>query len=463
MIITASFKLYLLNKKPIHGYKMNFKPLLFLLVFLRILPATGQHIGKPNIIIYLSDDHGAEDAGCYGNPDLYTPVIDQMAREGMLFTNAFTPVSVCAPSRSALFTGLYPFRNGCDRNHGHIRSDIKTLPDYLRPLGYEVVLAGKRHIQPENAFDFTYLELSDVPGFLKNSGTKPFCLIICTHTPHQPYFNQKGGYQDITPKAWLPNTKETIQYIAAYYDHVTMLDHELGSYMYWVEKYGYSQALQIYTSDHGPAFPFAKWTLYNQGIRVPFIVKWPGVVPEGIRTASLISLVDLLPSLIEIAGDTSCYDLDGKSILPVLQNPEEPIHDYVYATYTNLGVMGANEYPVRAISDGHFKLIVNIRYDSEFHIERMDRPDKRALIDSYGVLQSWLKGGEEDQARALKHWTRPVTELYELSQDPYELDNLADQSKFSHIKSILTDQLILWMERQEDPLSAELKTIRRDL
>ena len=142
---------------------------------------------RPNIIIFLSDDHGAEDAACYGSPDLATPVIDQLAREGMMFTRAFTPVPVCSPSRSALFSGLYPHRNGCHQNHGEINASIKTLPGYLAPLGYTVVLAGKRHIAPEEAFDFTYMDIEEVPLFLKNIGDDPFCLIIAFNHPHQPY------------------------------------------------------------------------------------------------------------------------------------------------------------------------------------------------------------------------------------------------------------------------------------
>src|SRR5690606_19692697 len=98
----------------------------------------GRNEIPPNIIVFLSDDHGAEDARGLGNPDLHTPVLDQWAAEGMTFTRAYSPASVCAPSRSALFTGLYPYRNGCDRNHGAIGPGIETLPDYLKPLKYRV-------------------------------------------------------------------------------------------------------------------------------------------------------------------------------------------------------------------------------------------------------------------------------------------------------------------------------------
>lgn len=432
-------------------------PIFFIVLCFNVLKANETR--KPNIIIFLSDDHGAEDAGCFGNPDLKTPVIDQLANDGVVFTNAFSPVSVCAPSRSALFTGLYPHRNGCDKNHGSIGPGIQTLPGYLKPLGYEVVLAGKKHISPEELFDFSYIERHQIPAFLAGKNEKPFCLVVSFNTPHQPYFNLKEGFgRNIVPKKWLPDTKETRLYTAAYYDHVTLLDNELGACLYWVEKYGYSDAVQIYTSDHGPAFPFAKWTLYNQGIRVPFIVKWKNKVLPGSVNDALVSFVDILPSIVEIADGESPENIDGKSLLSLLQNKTDKLHDFVYATYTNTGVAGANEYPVRAILNSKFKLIVNLKHNNGFHIKRMDMPDERAVIDSYSVLQSWIKEGTGTPAyeRAMFHWNRPFIEIYDLENDPYELVNVASDDKFSDIKKLLLSELTEWMKNQNDPITEEL-------
>ncbi|MBY5959390.1 sulfatase [Membranicola marinus] len=432
-----------------------------LFIFSVLSAVLGRGIDRPNVIIYLSDDHGADDAACLGNPDLQTPIIDQMAREGMIFSRAFSATSVCTPSRSVLFTGLYPHSNGCDQNHGRIRSGIRTLPAYLKPLGYQVVLAGKKHIRPENAFDFDYIGLHDIPEFLEHIGNTPFCLIIATHTPHQPYFNHKSGYRNITPKVWMPDTKETRQFTAAYYDHVDLLDRELGSYLYWVEKYGYDHALQIYTSDHGPAFPFAKWTLYNQGIRVPFIVKWSGKVPPNSTINALISLTDLLPTLIETAGGQVPDGLDGKSLLSLFQGHRESIHDQIYATYTNQGVNGANTYPIRAIIGNTYKLIVNIRHENEFHIKRMDEPDDRAVTDSYKVIQSWIKSGKGERAR--QFLKRPAIELYQIKTDPYELNNLATNTEYRQVISKMMDDLLVWMETQGDPLTDEMKALKENL
>lgn len=417
-------------------------------------------VKQPNIVIFLSDDHGQEDAGCYGNSDLKTPVLDQMAAEGLKFTRAYTPVPVCAPSRSALYTGLYPHRNGGDRNHGSIRDDIRTLPMYLAEAGYEVVLAGKVHVKPESAFPFRYIERDEVPAFLKNAGDKPFCLIVAFNAPHQPYFNMKGGFGKVQPKKWLPITKETLKYTAAYYDHVTMLDHELGAYLYWLQKYGKDQnTVQIYTSDHGPAFPFAKWTLYEQGIRVPLIVKWPGVVPPATTSNALVSLVDVLPTLMEMAGHAAIAGLDGVSMLPLLKQQSTTLHQEVYAAYTNLGVEGGNDYPIRSIIEVDTKLLVNLRYKNTLALESMDARDDRAVIDPLVVLDSWRTSKTPGvAARAKAYKTRPLLELYDLKTDPYELHNLAAENspKYRHLTERLYRKLAGWMRSQGDYLATEM-------
>jgi len=432
-----------------------------ILVLLFSVLLQGSEKKLPNIILFVSDDHGADDAGCFGNPNLKTPVLDNLAKEGMIFSNAFSPASVCAPSRSALFTGLYPHRNGCHQNHGSVKPGIETLPYYLNTLGYEVVLAGKRHIKPESSFEFKYIDRVDIPDFLRTINNTPFCLVISFNAPHQPYFNHKEGYKNVESKPWLPDTRETGLYTAAYYDHVNILDNELGACLFWIEKYGFADAVQIYTSDHGPAFPFAKWSLYNQGIKVPLIIKWKNNIEEGTQTSTMVSLIDLLPTLVELAGGTIPHDIDGKSLIPLMNQQKENIHDFLFAAYTNTGVAGANEFPIRAVFNSKYKLIVNIKHQNKFHIKRMDEHDERAVIDSYAVLNSWLEkgAGTEAHKRALAHWNRPAIEFYDLEKDPYELNNIADNAHIEMHRNQLLTVLVEWMQKQNDPLTAEVTEI----
>ena len=146
---------------------------------------------------------------------------------------------MCAPSRSALFTGMYPYKNGCIQNHTDVRTDIKTLPYYLTNLGYEVVLAGKTDIGPKQTFPFRYIKISEVKHYLGETKTKPFCLIIASKEPHTPYIpipTSQGGTDpakiQLNPK-WL-KPRKPVQVVAAYYDNIMTMDRQFGNVLKWV-------------------------------------------------------------------------------------------------------------------------------------------------------------------------------------------------------------------------------------
>ena len=110
---------------------------------------------KPNFIFYLADDQDLLDYGIYGNPKVHTPAVDKLAKEGMRFNNFYTSQAICAPSRSQIFTGMYPVKNGCMANHLAVRPNIKTVINYMEDQGYDVVLAGKGHVKPNNVFKWS--------------------------------------------------------------------------------------------------------------------------------------------------------------------------------------------------------------------------------------------------------------------------------------------------------------------
>ena len=150
---------------------------------------------KPNIIFYLADDQDKYDYGCYGNEKIHTPAVDRLAQEGMVFNNAFTGQAICAPSRSQLYTGNYPLKNGCFINHIRTKSDQVSVATFMRELGYEVILAGKSHVGPKNVFNWDhewrpvkkegaprqYLPLDEIQTYFE-SLEKPFCMFITSNS-----------------------------------------------------------------------------------------------------------------------------------------------------------------------------------------------------------------------------------------------------------------------------------------
>jgi len=406
---------------------------------------------RPNIVMVLSDDHSYHDAGCYGNNAVRTPCIDQLAGEGMKFDNAFTVTAMCTPSRSACYTGLYPHRNGAHPNHSQIREGIKTLPAYFKDLGYRVVLAGKTHIRPRESFPFEYIKLEEVDTFLKGVGDEPFCLIIATNDPHGPFPKPPPGEEynpnNVIIPPYIEDTQRTRENIAAYYYAVTSLDNQVGMHRESLRKYGFEEnTFFLYAGDHGHGFPFAKWTLYDAGIKVPMVAYWQGHIEPGSITGAMVSFVDILPTFIECAGGSPVKTLDGKSFLPVLEGRRAEHHDVIFATHTTHNInFGSHFYPIRAIRTKKYKYINNLNYEGTFNCT-VTRGEIYNLTDA----QRKAREGDPAVERAYKYQHRPEEELYDMENDPFELKNIIEEK--SELAEELRGQLVEWMTQQNDPL-----------
>ena len=408
---------------------------------------------KPNIVLFLADDQSIDDVGCYGNNVIRTPNIDRLAKEGLKFNLAFTPTAMCSPSRSALYTGLYPHRNGCHPNHSRIKPGIKTLPYYLKSLDYRVGLAGKVHVKPKDQFTFEYMGLKpkQIEKFISLESDKPFCLMVASHEPHGPH--KKGGYkpeQVLVP----PNkvdTQQTRQQIANYYTDIDLLDAELGRVLDLLKKHSLEQnTLFIYTSDHGYDI-FAKWSCYDAGLHVPFIVRWPDKVKPDTATGAMISFVDVLPTFIEAAGGKPPKDIDGRSFLPVLLGRNNKHHDIVFGAHTTRGIISGRAYPIRSLRTRTHKYIRNLNPEAMFQCVTTHGNDYKEI--DHSMWGSWKQKAKTDSfaAKRVKMFQyRPAEELYDLIKDPYELKNLADKSKHQKLLVSLRKKLDAWMKRQGD-------------
>ena len=212
----------------------------------------------PNIVFYLSDDQDLLDYGVYGNPNVQTSNADLLASQGMKFSNFYTGQAICAPSRSQIFTGMYPLKNGCMANHIGVKPDIKSITSLLEESGYEVVLAGKSHVKPNKVFDWThyfpkinnrYLPLKQIDDYLKNVN-KPFCLIIASDYPHGPYpqtsnFSKADIFKLPYDPSYIGNHKP------GYYQNIQDDNDQLGKVLSMVDNYDLREnTMFIYASDH---------------------------------------------------------------------------------------------------------------------------------------------------------------------------------------------------------------------
>ncbi len=415
---------------------------------------------KPNIILFIGDDHSLQDSGCYGNETVRTPNIDRLASEGIRFDRAFTVSAMCAVSRSALYTGLYPHRNGCHMNHGLTREGTQSLPHYLKPLGYRVVLAEKTHIKPKSVYPFEYVKMEEAAAVIDSE--EPFCLVVASHEPHGPH--GKGDYvpEELPLPPFLPDIPSIREKTAGYYADIEALDKEIGLILDRLEQSGKaSNTLFIYAGDHGIGI-MAKWTCYEAGLHVPLIARWPGRIEPGTTTEAMISFVDVLPTFLEAVGSDSSADLDGRSFLGVLEGRSEEHRDLIFGAHTNRGIISGEPYPVRSVRGERYKYIRNLNPEGQ-PTNITTHGFKYTESDS-GLWGAWKEKAKTDPeaARLLARvMNRPAEELYDLQSDPWEFNNLTDDPSLAETKSTLSAELDQWMLQQGDRgLEGELEIPR---
>ncbi|GAA0559051.1 sulfatase family protein [Chitinophaga japonensis] len=456
-------KIPLKNQAPLRHLK-NSHPVLILVAWLccGISPAFSQN--KPNVVIFIADDLNQQDIGCYGNSDVSTPNMDRLAAEGMRFNRAYAATPMCAPSRSVMFTGLYPFRNGSQMNHFTVRPHTRNLPQFLQQLGYRVVISGKTDVFPLHNFPFEkigkafgqYFPVANrldrkketvqmIGQHFKERPEQPICLIVAPWVPHVPWFpNRDFDPGKLKVPDYLADTKATRKALAAYYQSIGAADKMLGEVLQAVDKAGQkNNTVVMCISDQGAQFPSAKWSAYDQGLRVPLIVRWPGKVAAGSVSDALVSLVDLTPTLVDLGGGKEVEGLDGRSFKEVLLNKTKAHHSYIFAETSMEPHFWYNYTPARTIitADG-FHYIRNYHPGARF-ITHIDKVEQNEFY-----FDSWVAAAETDpRARMLLHRYsyHPPEELFDLNTDRNEFNNLAADpayhSKVKELEALLDKEL----------------------
>ena len=434
-------------------------------VLLAFLGATlGQAEKPPNLLLFLADDMTYTDVGCFGNSDIRTPYIDRLAKQGMRLTRCYNSAPTCSPLRQSLFTGLYPVKNGAHPNHSQVRVGVRSLPQYLRPLGYRVGLAGKRHEAPASAFPFEQLGGShgdggktpygaDLPmdrakAFLARDAEQPWCLVVASNQPHTPWNRgDSSSYppEKLTVPPYLVDTKELREGLSKYYAEISYMDQQVGQVLGILRELKQEEnTLIIWLSEQGAQLPFGKWTCYDMGIHSAAVVRWPGKIRAGVESEALVSYVDIVPTFLEMAGgEPEAESLDGRSFLPVLLGQAQSHHESVFAINTTRGIYhGSEAYGIRAVTDGDWLFIRNLHPQAKF---------QNMVTHRDPIFASW-KTVDSDFARSRveRYVKRPAVELFNLKNDPWCLENLAGSPRLAKRKRELSRSLSAWMKEQGD-------------
>ncbi len=421
---------------------------------------------RPDIVVFLADDHSQLDCSPYGSTDMRTPHLQRLADSGMTFTRAYVASPSCAPSRAALLTGLMPARNGAEANHSKPRASLRKWPAYFQDIGYEVVAFGKvshyRHTADYGFDHFAHDSFHDhasIPAaveYLKKrprENAKPLCLMVGSNWPHVPWpeqtpqFNRQQQLELKLPAGTI-DTPETREWRARYATAVGKADDDLGTIMNAAREHLAPESLFLFSADHGAQWPFGKWNLYEAGVCVPLIVAWPGVVKSGTRSDAFVNWTDLLPTLLTAAGGTGPSEIDGRSFLPVLEGRATTHRDRIFTTHANDNRM--NVYPMRAVRNERWKYIRNLHPEYAFttHIDLV-----AGHLGQRAFFSTWEQAAKTDpQAAAIlkRYHVRPAEELYDLAADPHEQHNLAADPHQAQTLQSLRRELDDWMKSQGD-------------
>jgi N-sulfoglucosamine sulfohydrolase len=477
---------------------------------------------KLNILFILTEDQGPH-LSFVGTPGISTPHMDRLAKEGVYFNHAYVNYPVCSPSKASIYTGTYCHTNGMmgvtTNWHGpahtmpeaiaehrltklnRIRDDLPTLVELLKDAGYTTAVTSKLHVHPVYKFPYDHFirrnpTYESVREHFEQAGQDgvPLFYLACMSPPHRPFRNSDKvdiGIDEkvVEPPPFLPDTEAFRKDWAEYLGHCQLADQIVGEVLRGLEDSGQKdKTIILFMGDHGPAYHRGKLSLYDFGIHVPLAFSGPGI-RSGVVTDELISNVDLMPTLLDLCGlkDITPALQHGHSIAPFLRGEtQETGNEYIFAdidhgTYVRDDGEGMQE---RCIYDGRWKLIYRENRSEPRQVNAdlkyFKDPRPNAPYQGNRVYDEILSRREEfpeafrllaliDNGVLMPGEALPMFELYDRNEDPWELNNLADDPGHRNTLKRLLAQMQLWSVETDDKytvlkaLSSNTETLMQQL
>ena len=411
---------------------------------------------RPNIILITADDLGWRELGCYGNKDIKTPNLDELAGGGVRFINAFVTASSCSASRSSIITGQASHSVGVHgltniRREYQMSSEVPTLARCLRDSGFRTGIQGKWHVatfKPTRNYGYqkrmSLLRINNsmmARWFISANKDRPFHLelnFIQTHRQRDGTFKMDPDFpvnpdSIHVPSYWcIPDWPDIREDVAKYYSQAARMDHIIGEIMDHLDAEGLTdRTLIVFLSDNGPPYPGCKVTCYDRGIGTPFIMRWPEGLPRGRVIDDPVSAIDIMPTCLDATAVPVPDSVQGVSLLPSARGEVTEVHDAVFAEITYHG----HYIPMRAMRTREWKYIENFspdptgldqnNFDWAKRVAKL--PEQRCCVD------------------------RPKEELFNLVRDPDERVNLAQDPNYADVKSKLRKKLHRWRKATHDP------------
>lgn len=448
----------------------------FWLILLSVIALAAPAAERPNIVWLVGEDMGPE-LGCYGDPNAITPNMDRLAREGTRFTHCFTHAPVCAPSRSGLITGQYPTTIGTHHMRSHLNNPPPMFTEYLKKAGYTICWPSKAGFGktdfnfdvPENAFDVR-------TDWTQKKPKEPFFGFFNITWSHESKIRADAKtFRELTAKLapderhdpakmvvppYHPDAPEVRRDLANYYDLVTAVDKKMGEVLDTLEKWGIAtNTIVLLTGDHGRGLPRSKRWVYDSGIHVPLIVRWPGKIKPGEVRDDLVSFIDFAPMMLAVAQVQSSKSKVQSPVPGAMDSVKE-----LYSPMQGIAFLGPNSKKrqyifaardrmdetydrIRAVRDKQFKYIRNFE-------PQLPYAQRVAYGEEMPTMQVWRKWNAEGKLNATQKLffapRKPKEELYDCNADPYEVNDLAANPKYADKLKELRAALDKWIEETHD-------------
>lgn len=420
---------------------------------------------RPNIVFIFGDDISQEDFGCYGHPVIQTPNVDTLAAHGMRFDNAYLTVSSCSPSRISIITGRYPHNTGAPELHVNIPSHQLRFVRLLKNSGYYTVLSGKNHMVGNDKATFDKITNGGGPGkeedwvsHIRNRPRdKPFFFWFSAVDAHRLWqiTDEVEEYdpEDVVVPPYYIDNQVTREDLAAYYHEVSRFDYYIGLVVEELRKQGVlDNTMIVVAADNGRPFPRAKGTVYDSGVRAPWIVHYPERVAGGSVTESLISSIDFSATCLELAGLSRPESIQGKSFLPILDDPNATIRDMVFAQQ-NWHVYSLHQRMVRY---GNYTYLRN-----NYH-HYLNLTDSSDLLYPTGEELWKAQANGTILPEQQQTFLPQFEELYQIVDDPNQISDLSKNPDYSEIMQLGRELLDSWVQETGDTIPTNPTPHRHD-
>lgn len=412
---------------------------------------------RPNIVWIVTEDI-SPNLGCYGDPDAITPNLDKFAKQGAMFTRCFSHAPVCAPTRSGIITGQYPTTMGSHHMRSKLNDPPKLFTQYLQDAGYFVAWPGKTdfNFNPPQGWANTTKNWVQNDDVLPKD--KPFFAYINYTVTHESQARaNEAQYKKNTTRLtddqrhdpakvklppYYPDTPEVRKCVATYHDNITAMDYLVGDVLKTLDDRGLSDnTIVFFFGDHGWGLSRGKRWLYDSGIQVPMLVRWPGHIKPGTVREDLTCFIDLAPTVLSLAGAEVPKEMVGRVF--VGEN-KQPAPEYIFSCRDR---MDESYDRMRSVRGERFHYIRN------FHPE-LPYAQWINYMDEMPIMKTWRKMAFEGKLNETQMLfmapTKPEEELYDNQADPHEINNLAKDPKHQEQLKVMRAALDQWMKETKD-------------